>query len=294
MDDFAGQAPQYQSTPRGKSSDEKTDPWTSKAYQASSSFVPLLTTKIIEWLDPRPNEHLLDLGCGDGILTAKIKEQCTYVCGLDGSPNLIEAAKKSYGHLQGIDWEVKDCRYLDHLAQTSFQRYDKIFSNAALHWILRDPTTRQSVIRDCYSLLKPNGTFVFEMGGAGNVAEVHGALISALVHLGVSIHDAREACPWFFPSETLMRQLLESERFRVEKSELQYRPTRLTEEEGGGLEGWVKLHGDSFLRVLMPGKRESAVQEVCEALKSVLTHDEDGSMWIGYVRLRMVATKTQT
>ena len=284
-------APQYHSILMAESN-SRSDPWTAKAYQASSSFVPLLTTKVVEWLDPQPAEEILDLGCGDGILTAKIKERCAYVRGLDGSLNLIEAAKKAYGSMQGLDWQVKDCRYLGDEHQT--QKYDKIFSNAALHWILHDPMTRQSVIKHCYRLLKPNGTFVFEMGGAGNVAEVHGLLISALAHQGVSIHKAREACPWFFPSEAQMQGILESEGFKIEKSELQYRPTKLTEEEGGGLEGWIRLHGESFLRVLTREKSDEVVEEVCDSLRSVLTHDEDGSMWIGYVRLRMLARKSNS
>ena len=269
-----------------------SDPWTARAYQASSSFVPLLTTKVVEWLNPQPTDDILDLGCGDGILTAKIKEHCAYVFGLDGSPNLIDAAKNAYGHIPELEWQVKDCRCLGDM--NPIQKYDKVFSNAALHWILRDPTTRQSVIQNCYRLLKSNGTFVFEMGGAGNCAEVHGSLISALVHQGIPIQEAREACPWFFPSEAFMREILEAEGFKVEKSELQYRPTKLTEGEGGGLEGWVRLHGEGFLRILTPETRGKAVKEVCASLKSVMTHEEDGSMWIGYVRLRMLARKPDT
>ena len=271
--------------------DSREDPWTAKAYQASSSFVPLLTTKVVEWLSPQASDQILDLGCGDGILTAKLKAHCTYVYGIDASPNLINTAKKDYGHIKGIDWEIIDCRYLDDLASKQKRRYDRVFSNAALHWILRDPTTRQSVIKNSYAMLKPNGTFVFEMGGAGNVAELHGALIYALIHAGIPIEKAREACPWFFPSETLMKQMLEKEGFVVEKSELQYRPTRLTDEEGGGLEGFIKLHGNNFLQALDESKRGAVVKEVCEVLRSVQTHEEDGSRWIGYVRLRMLARK---
>lgn len=267
----------------------KSDPWTAESYQASSSFVPLLTAQVVRWLDPKHHEHILDLGCGDGILTVRLKEQCAYVCGLDSSPNLIEAARKDFSHIQGIDWEVKDCRYLDDIAQN--KHFDKIISNAALHWILRDPTTRQTVIKNCFDLLKPNGTFVLEMGGAGNVAEVHTALISALVHHGISIEKARDASPWFFPSEALMRKMLELEGFKIDNAEIQYRPTKLTEQKGGGLEGWVSLHGDSFLRMVKPEQRESVLKEVCEALESVITRGEDGGMWIGYVRLRMAARK---
>ena len=271
-------------------SNDNDNPWTVQAYQASSSFVPLLTTKVVEWLDPQPFDEILDIGCGDGVLTAKIKSRCAYVCGLDGSANMIDAAETNYGDIKGLDWQVKDCRHLERIDQS--KKYSKIFSNAALHWILRDPITRHSVLESCFNLLEPKGTFVFEMGGAGNVAEAHGALISALVHHGIPIKEAREACPWFFPSENLIRQMVELAGFKVERSELQYRPTKLTEGEGGGLDGWIRLHGDGFLGLTKStGDRESVVKEVCQSLQSVMTHEEDGSMWIGYVRLRILARK---
>lgn len=173
------------------------------------------------------------------------------------------------------------------------QKYTKAFSNAALHWILRDKETRESVLRGVRAALVPGGEFVFEMGGAGNVAEVHTALLSAFsMRQGVQIENARDACPWFFPSEEEMRKLLERVGFEVDKTEVEYRPTRLTEEEGGGLEGWVKLMGVAFLEMLGDdeARKEEVVRDVCEVLRSVIGR-EDGSMWLGYVRLRVLARK---
>ena len=133
---------------------------------------------------------------------------------------------------------------------------------------------------------------MFEMGGAGNVADVHAALLAALVHQGVGIEKARESCPWFFPSEEMMKEMLEEVGFRVEQMKLAYRPTKLTEEKGGGLEGWLRLMGANFLDVLPTDeKKEAVVREVCDVLQTVLTHEEDGSMWLGYVRLKVVARK---
>lgn len=268
------------------------DHWTTNAYSASASFVPLLTQEIVQWLDPQPNDNILDLGCGDGWLTAKIRSSGCRVAGLDASANLIKAAENTYGINQGLTWKLVDCRYLESSSAIKEAGYTKVFSNAALHWILRDASTRMSVFRGAYRVLQPGGTFVLEMGGAGNVAEVHTALLAALVHQGVAIQDAREACPWFFPSETLMKEMLEKVGFKVEKMKLDYRPTKLTTEKEGGLEGWVRLMGANFLDVLPTiEKKEAVVREVCDVLQTVLTHEEDGSMWLGYVRLKVVAKK---
>ena len=271
------------------------DHWTHEAYSTSASFVPELTSKVVGWLDPQPADIILDLGCGDGLLTAKIKERCASVTGFDSSSNLLEAARRNYGSTSNLFWYVQDCRYLEDrrdAGNLTDGAYSKVFSNAALHWILRDASTRLSVFRAAFRALKPGGELVFEMGGAGNVGEVHAALLAAVVHQGVGIEAAREAVPWFFPSEELMKKILGEVGFVVEKSELEYRPTRLTTEKEGGIEGWARLMGAQILDILIsPEQREAAVREVCDVLKTILTHEEDGSMWLGYVRLRFHARK---
>ena len=253
--------------------------------------MPELTATVVSWLDPQPKDIILDLGCGDGVLTHKISKQCAAVTGLDASPNLVETARATYGSSSDLTWHVTDVRYLEASPLLQKGYYDKVFSNAALHWILRDPSTRSSVLRAAYQALKPDGAFVFEMGGAGNVPEVHAALLAALVHQGLSIMEAREASPWFFPSVELMSRLLERVGFEIEKSQLEYRPTKLTSDEGGGLEGWARLMGAQFLRRLPEQKRPVAAKEVCDILETILTHEEDGSKWLGYVRLRFLARK---
>lgn len=270
----------------------RKDHWTAHAYASSASFVPLLTQEIVQWLDPQPNDVILDLGCGDGVLTAKIRSCCSRLDGFDASANLIKAAENTYGTSEGLTWNIVDCRYLETSKTVKEAEYTKVFSNAALHWILRDVSTRMSVFRGAYKALQPGGTFVFEMGGAGNVADVHTALLAALIRQGVGIEQAREACPWFFPSEKLMTEMLQEAGFRVEKMKLDYRPTKLIAGKEGGLEAWVRLMGANFLDVLpTKDKMEAVVREVCDVLQTIVTHEEDGSMWLGYVRLKVVARK---
>lgn len=271
---------------------QSKDQWTHAAYKASAPFVPLLTQEIIQWLDPKATDTILDLGCGDGSLTAKVAERSARVAGFDASANLIEAGRSTYGTASNITWHVLDCRYLEGSEEVKEGEYDKVFSNAALHWILRDASTRMSVLRGVYRILRPGGDFVFEMGGAGNCADVHAALLAALVHQGITIGKARKASPWFFPSELLMKNMLQEAGFQVQRSKLEYRPTKLTAEKEGGLEGWVRLMGAQFLEVLdTHEKREAVVREVCDVLQTILTHEEDGCMYLGYVRLKVVARK---
>jgi hypothetical protein len=82
--------------------------------------------------------------------------------------------------------------------------------------------------------------------------------------------------------------------FKVEKCELEYRPTKCTPKSAdgaGGLEGWIKLMGAEMLGIVEEGKRDDVVRQVCEVLETVVTREEDGSQWLNYVRLRAVARK---
>ncbi|KAK4984942.1 hypothetical protein LTR50_006282 [Elasticomyces elasticus] len=280
-------ATQHQQTPK--------DHWSSKAYTAAASFVPKLTSTVLSYLSPQSGDRILDIGCGDGPLTAQIAQTTNpgQVLGLDASPSFISTAQLEHSS-PNCSFRVQDCTKLSECADVVDGSWDKVFSNAALHWILRDERTRMAVLRDIHAALKPGGVFVFEQGGKGNVAEIVAALIAALVAHGVPISRAREVNPWFFPSENWMRAALAEAGFEVEKVELEYRPTRCTErtESGdGGLEGWVKFMGAQFLDAVEEGRRDSVVKSVCETLESILTREEDGSVWIGYVRLRAIAWK---
>lgn len=135
--------------------------------------------------------------------------------GVDGSPNIIEHFKKAYPHIES---RVVDCRLLDQESDPTAGSFDKVFSNAALHWILRDPETKSSTTKGCFEALKPGGLLVNESGALGNVAEVHSAIISGLVTQGIPVEQAREASPRWFPSQQAMKDLVEGAGFNWAKS----------------------------------------------------------------------------
>ncbi|KAL4973813.1 S-adenosyl-L-methionine-dependent methyltransferase [Aspergillus desertorum] len=269
---------------------EQKDHWSSKAYSTSASFVPTLTRTLLQYLDPQPTDRVLDIGCGDGKFTELFLPRVHKVLGVDSSPAMIEAAKKDYSS-EKAEFRVLDCCVLEQDGEVADGSWDKVVSNAALHWILRNENTRLSTLKGIHACLKKGGAFVFELGGHGNVAEIQAAMQYALLRQGVSIEKAREACPWFFPSVTWMTNTLEGIGFNVVKMETEYRPTKLTSDVNGGLAGWVRLMGAAFLDILDVEKRENLVREVCNVLELVVTREEDRSQWLGYVRLRGVAVK---
>lgn len=268
------------------------DIWSADVYgRQVAPFVAALTSKIVAWLDPRPDDAILDVGCGEGLLTAKIARHVQRMVGIDASANMIASSRHNFPEL---DARVVDGRFLDRETSLCNATFDKVFSNAALHWILRDPASRANTIRGCFDALRPGGLMVSESGALGNVAEVHAAIISALAHRGVPMEKARAASPWWFPSLDAMRALVESQGFRWLRGEVELRQTELTSGDDGGIKGWVRLFGAPFLDLLATEElRESAVGEVAQVLEGVGRRQHDGAFTINYIRLRFVAQKPE-
>ncbi|KAI0014979.1 S-adenosyl-L-methionine-dependent methyltransferase [Xylariomycetidae sp. FL0641] len=274
------------------------DHWSSEAYQNAASFVPKLATKVMQWLDPQENDSILDIGCGDGVLDVQIGKAApkgTHV-GVDSSQTMIEAARKAMkdAGVENFHFAVCDARRLDSLGLPQTARYTKVFSNAALHWILGGAQTtegaRAEFFRAARDALVPGGTFAFELGGLGNVAEMRTALLMAVARR-VGLPRAAAHDPWFFPDEAWVTAMLEETvgGWAVERVEREWRPTAA---DPGGIEGWVRLMGARFFEAVPEGEeRELCIREVVEALE-VVCRNPNGGFTIGYVRLRVLARKT--
>ena len=244
-----------------------TDKWSSEIYSHNASFVPALGAGVVELLDPQPGERILDLGCGDGVLTKQLSDLGAEVVGVDSSENLVEAAKKL-----GIDARVVDGHSLPFEAE-----FDAVFSNAALHWMRRPAEVVAGVRR----ALRPGGRFVAEMGGHGNVAAITTALRAALRLHG----EAEPAFAWYFPSADQQARLLEDHGFRVDSIALLPRPTPLPT----GMAGWLRTFSDPWLAGVAADHREAVIDTAIDLLAPAL-RDASGA-WTGdYVRLRFHAT----
>ncbi|KXL42404.1 hypothetical protein M433DRAFT_156784 [Acidomyces richmondensis BFW] len=271
------------------------DHWSAEKYASAAGFVPKLTNTILSWLDCQPNDTILDIGCGDGQLTVQIAEAASngQVLGLDASRSFISTAQQQYSK-PNCTFKLQDCTTLSDCPEAVTGRWDKVFSNAAMHWILRNEDTRLNFFHSINKCLRTGGKFVFEMGGKGNVAEIQASFTAALLHIGFTNDQIKEINPWFFPSVDWMYQTLVDHGFEVERCELEYRPTKLNPdnaEKTGGIEGWVRLMGAQYLEAVNEIERDSVVKEICDVLDPIMTREEDGSKWIGYTRLRAVARK---
>jgi 2-polyprenyl-3-methyl-5-hydroxy-6-metoxy-1,4-benzoquinol methylase len=68
--------------------------WDPERYARNARFVAELGAPVVDLLAPRAGERILDLGCGDGMLTAKLGSMGRHVIGVDASAPQIDAARK--------------------------------------------------------------------------------------------------------------------------------------------------------------------------------------------------------
>jgi SAM-dependent methyltransferase len=242
--------------------------WSARRYAETAHFVPALGASVLELLAPSAGERILDLGCGDGVLTEKLVAAGATVVAVDAAPDMVAAART-----RGIDARVMAGQDL-----TFDREFDAVFSNAALHW-MRPP---EAVLAGVRRALKPGGRFVAEMGGHNNTAAIIVALSAVLVQHGV---DACRFNPWYFPSAAAYRGKLEAVGFAVEDIRIVPRPTVLPT----SIEPWLETFAGSFFSALPEPDRVRAHAEVANLLRPVLM-DEAGTWIADYVRLRFSAT----
>jgi len=108
-----------------------SDPWSPASYSTHAHFVPAIPSGgLIAILSPLPTDIIIDLGCGDGVLTLEIQNLCSRVIGLDKSENMIIAARE-----KGIrEAEVVPAENLEKWVKENELegKIDKIFSNAGI------------------------------------------------------------------------------------------------------------------------------------------------------------------
>jgi len=245
--------------------------WDAAGYAAGAAFVPALGHGVVELLAPQAGERVLDLGCGDGALTAALVAAGCSVLGVDASPSMVAAARS-----QGIEAVLGDGLDLAYDAE-----FDAVFSNAALHWMSSDPA---AVIAGVARSLRPGGRFVGELGGHGNVAAITTALGAVLTGWDL---DAGALSPWYFPTVEEYGGLLAAGGFVVRSIDRFGRPTALP----GSMEAWLEIFAVPFLAPLERADRRVALAAVVYLLRPWLC-DRKGVWTADYVRLRFAARRS--
>jgi SAM-dependent methyltransferase len=245
--------------------------WNPRDYATNAGFVPALGTAALELLAPQPGEAILDLGCGDGVLTKRIAEAGADVLGVDASEGMLAAARAL-----GLTVEQADGQAL------AFEgRFDAVFSNAALHWM----PDQRAVADGVFRALKPGGRYVGECGGFGNIAAIRTALRAVLGAHGFSPDSGGGQT---YLTAEAFTGIHAAAGFTDIEARIIPRPTPLPT----GIRGWLKTFRAGFLdEAGVPETARARVVDEVEALLAPALRDAAGNWQADYVRLRWQARK---
>jgi trans-aconitate 2-methyltransferase len=162
-----------------------------RKYEKASTFQKEWGNKIISELNLKGNEDILDIGCGDGLLTANLARLVPdgNVIGVDASKGMIEVAKEKEGN--NLKFLLMDINEID----LNYQ-FDFIFSNATLHWI----KNHSRLWTNIHKLLNSNGFVRFNFAADGNSSHFFKVIKAIVVFEEYREYFSEFRWPWYTPS----------------------------------------------------------------------------------------------
>jgi len=173
-----------------------------REYQKASAHQRQWGTRLITELNLCGSERVLDLGCGDGTLTARIADLLPQgeALGIDASQGMIDTARPK--ERENLHFLLMDIDDLDFVAQ-----FDVVFSNAALHWVKDHRRLWHNVCR----ALRPGGRVRFNFAAEGNCRHLLQVVRQAMALPDFAAHFAEFEWPWYMPPVDRYAALVASE-----------------------------------------------------------------------------------
>jgi trans-aconitate 2-methyltransferase len=247
--------------------------WDGRTYDRISGPMQDMAGPVLDRLELRGDETVVDAGCGSGRVTEQLLERLPHgrVIAVDASADMLEAARARVGE-DRVTFLHQDLAALD-LAE---EQADAILSTATFHWI-RDQAALYWALRGA---LRPGGRLVAQCGGEGNILDVReavGAVAREDEEIGAALGDFY---PWKFLAPDETRGHLEAAGFG--DAEVWLQDWKVEAPDG---RTWLKTInlGAHVERI---GDRELAERFIAKV------HERMGGdpLTISYVRLNILAT----
>ena len=253
-------------------------------YEQSSSVQQKWARELIAKLDLKGDERVLDIGCGDGKVTAEIADIIKEgsIVGIDSSHDMIQLAQDRYAKSErsNISFAEHDARDLPFNNE-----FDLVFSNAALHWVKDHLSVLQGIGRS----LCPGGKMLLQMGGGKrNAADL------------VSVFEqVIEMAPWreYFKDFTFPYNFYDPEDYHPWLSEVGFAVKRVElipkdmVHDIPGFKSWVRTTWLPYTQRIPESERDKFLQQAIDEYLHCHPPDEDGMTHLSMLRLEVEASK---
>jgi trans-aconitate 2-methyltransferase len=258
--------------------------WNAEEYHRSSFAQKSWADELITKLPLTGDEHLLDIGCGDGKVTAEIARRIPRgaALGVDSSEDMIRFAREHHPHAQfpNLSFRLADAGELPF-----DDEFDVVFSSAALHWVIDHAPVLSGIRR----ALHPGGRALLQMGGFGNAAELFEIADAMRGEEPWAAHFAAFVFPWgFYTPEEYEPWVVEAGLTPVRVDLI---PKNTAQPGREGLLSWMRTTWMPYLAYLPEPLREPFMAEAVERYVAGHPVDADGSIHVRMVRLEVEALR---
>jgi len=256
--------------------------WNAKDYSKSSAEQEKWAQELISKLKLKGTERVLDIGCGDGKVTAAIANHLPngFVLGIDSSEEMIVFAQKAFAteEYPNLSFKVMDAREINLAAE-----FDIVFSNAAIHWV----TEHLSVLEGIKRSLKPFGKVLLQMGGRGNAADMMSVVDTIIgsdkwnrffVDLSFKY--------WFFGPEEYLDWLKQAS---LKAKRVELIPKDMVHRGKEGLASWFRTTWVPYTQKVPESLQQEFIDEVTKKYMENYPADKDGFVHLQMMRLEVEA-----
>ncbi|MBD6616370.1 methyltransferase domain-containing protein [Komarekiella sp. 'clone 1'] len=259
--------------------------WNAKDYHKNSTNQQSWAQDLIANLKLNKNEIILDIGCGDGKITAFIANLVPngLVIGIDSSKDMINFAQQNFppSDFPNLTFQHKDARELDFKNE-----FDIIVSFACLHWI----TDHLPILEGIKRSLKPTSQAILQFGGKNHAAPINDATTKVIYNQKWSNYFQDFTFKTRFYSDDEYQDLLKRVGLKAKRVELVQKDMIFEGKEG--LKGSIRTIGKSnFLWRIPENLHEEIIDEITDIYLENYPLDSENLAHVSMVILEVEATK---
>ena len=262
----------------------QTYQWNPVEYAKSSSVQQQWARELIRKLELKGNERILDIGCGDGKVTAEIA-LCVpngFVLGIDNSKEMITLSQSLFpaDAFSNLRFQCED------VSRLPFEnKFDVVFSNATLHWVLDHKPVLQGICKS----LRHGGRILLQMGGRNNAYAVEKMMKNLIkkeewsryfvsFSFSYGFYGPDEYCRWLRDAGLIEK--------RVELI-----PKDAKHEGRSGFESWIRTTWLPYTHRVPEKERELFITHLAGDYLQQYPADESGIVHVDMMRLEVEAVK---